>query len=532
MKITAIETLPAAEFSNLVWVKIETDEGITGLGKTFRNSEATAANIYETCAPYLIDQNPLNIERHFNALANKVGNHHFGYPTCCIEWRDNSAVDIALWDILGKSLGQPVRQLMGSLSRDSTRVYNTCASSDHNNQSRSNANSTFLQHEEVKQREFTQFEDLEAQMAAPGELAQSLQDEGIPGMKIWPFDGLSHISDGHDLSFPHLKSGVRVVEDIRKAVGNKIGIVMEYHALWRLPQILKIARALDEFDVYWHEDPLPMYRFDDLEQFKHGTTGWVCGSENLGTKVWYAEAFQRGIIDVVHFDLCWIGGLTEGRKVAALAETYERPIVPHDCVSPVTYAANSHLVLSAPNALKQQSVRAFYKSYYRDVVIDIPEIKDSFMYQMMKPGLGLELLPDFANRSDIKVQRSDGSVDARGRFYAGTMPMNGPDQAVGPQGTLYCLDTDRNVRTVMDGFYTVNGQAFSPDGKVDMDVKMPVEYPTRITFGSKELDTLYVTSIGDGEITTGTIEDQPQAGGLFAVHVSGITGCEFPKYQG
>lgn len=406
MKITAIETIQATEFSNLVWVRVETDEGIVGLGETFRNSEATAAYIHETCAPYLIGQNPLNIERHANALANKVANHYFGYPTRSVETRGNSAIDFALWDILGKSVGQPAWQLLGGLSHDRIRVYNTCASADYNNQLRA-ANTKFIQHGEVKKREFTQFEDLEAQLAAPGELAQSLLNDGISGMKIWPFDGLAHISDGHDLGLTDLKSGVRVVEEIRKAVGDKMDIMIEYHALWRLPQALKIARALDAFDVYWHEDPVPMYRFDDLEQFKQGTTGRVCGSENMGTKVWYADAFQRGVIDVVHFDMCWIGGLTEGRKVAALAETYERPIAPHDCVGPVTYAASSHMVLSAPNALVQESVRAFYNGYYRDIVTDIPKIEDGFMYPMTKPGLGLELLPDFISRSDIKTRRSD-----------------------------------------------------------------------------------------------------------------------------
>jgi len=406
MKITAIETIQVAEYSNLVWVKIETDEGIVGLGETFRNPEATAAYIHETCAPYLIGKNPANIERHFHALAEKVGNRFSGYPTRSIEWRGNSAIDFALWDILGKMLNQPVWQLLGGLSHDRIRIYNTCASAGYNNLSRPGSNSTFHQHGEVKRRDFSQFEDLEAQMAAPGELAQSLLEEGINGMKIWPFDGLAHVSDGHDLTLPQLKSGVKIIEEIRKSVGDKMDIMLEYHGLWRLPQALKIARALDDFDVYWHEDPVPMYRFDDLVQFKQGTTGRVCGSENLGTKVWYAEAFQRGVIDVVHFDLCWIGGLTEGRKVAALAETYERPIAPHDCVGPVTFAASSHLVLSAPNALIQESVRAFYKGYYRDVVTDVPRIEDGFLYPMMKPGLGLELLPDLTARSDVTRRRS------------------------------------------------------------------------------------------------------------------------------
>ena len=99
MKITAIETIQAAEFSNLVWVRVETDEGIVGLGETFRNPEATAVYIHETCAPSLIGKNPLNIERHANALANKVANHYFGYPTRSVETRGNSAIDFALWDI-------------------------------------------------------------------------------------------------------------------------------------------------------------------------------------------------------------------------------------------------------------------------------------------------------------------------------------------------------------------------------------------------------------------------------------------------
>ena len=134
----------------------------SGLGETFRNPQATAAYIHETCAPYLLGQNPLNIERHFNALANKVGNHYFGYPTRSIEWRGNSAVDFALWDILGKTLGQPLWQLLGGLSHDRIRVYNTCASADYNNRLRDSANSKFHQHGEVKRKEFTQFEDLES----------------------------------------------------------------------------------------------------------------------------------------------------------------------------------------------------------------------------------------------------------------------------------------------------------------------------------------------------------------------------------
>lgn len=206
--------------------------------------------------------------------------------------------------------------------------------------------------------------------------------------------------------------------------------------------------------------------------------------------------------------------------------------------------------------------------------------------------------------ADIPENRfNDGTVDLRGRLLAGTMRIDGPDQNAAPGGTLYCLDTDRTVRTVMDGFQVVNGLTFSPDGqtayvsdsapwirtiwaydydlddgvwsnkrvffdtnqvpgrpdgaamdadgcywmagvsgwelvritpegKIDMEIEMPIEKPTRVAFGGKNLDTLYVTSIGSGAITLGTEEQQPQAGGLFALQIPGVQGIAFPTYKG
>jgi len=407
MKITALETLQVAEYSNLVWVRIETDAGLVGLGETFRNAEASVAYIHETCAPYLLGQDPRDVERHQQALMQSVGNRFAGYPTRSVECRGNSAVDIALWDLLGQSLDAPLWRLLGGLSRERVRIYNTCASADYNALARTSLNSKQHEHGSVARREFSAFDDLEAQMAAPGELAESLLEEGITGMKIWPFDAFATRSGGQHIALADLRTGVGIVEQIRKAVGDRIDIMMEYHGLWKLPQICQIARALDDFEVYWHEDPVPMHRFADLARFKAVTTARVCGSENLGTKAWYAEAFERGCIDVAHFDLCWIGGLTEGRKIAALAETYERPIAPHDCVGPITLIASSHLTLSAPNALIQETVRAFYRGYYRDLVTELPRIEDGYLYPMQGAGLGSALLADRFARDDVKIVRQE-----------------------------------------------------------------------------------------------------------------------------
>jgi L-alanine-DL-glutamate epimerase-like enolase superfamily enzyme len=132
MKITALETVQVQEFSNLVWLELTTDQGLTGLGETFRNPQATIAYLHETCAPYLLGKDPLQIERHHQALMWEVGNHFSGFPTRSIEVRGNSAVDLALWDLLGQAAGLPLHQLLGGLSRDKIRIYNTCASATYN----------------------------------------------------------------------------------------------------------------------------------------------------------------------------------------------------------------------------------------------------------------------------------------------------------------------------------------------------------------------------------------------------------------
>src|SRR5260221_8026125 len=132
MKITAVETIQCAEFTNLVWLRLHSDEGLVGLGETIRNPEAVVAYIHETCAPYLLGKDPRQIDRHHDALQNRVGSHFDGFPTRSIEIRGNSAVDLALWDLLGQALGQPVAQLLGGFTRDRIRVYNTFSGYSYN----------------------------------------------------------------------------------------------------------------------------------------------------------------------------------------------------------------------------------------------------------------------------------------------------------------------------------------------------------------------------------------------------------------
>ncbi len=122
MKITSLETVYVDEFPNLTWVQVHTDEGLTGLGETFFGAGAVEAHIHDFIAPYLLGQNPLDIERHSHHMVGYTGRGGSG-----AEMRAASAIDIALWDIWGQAVNQPIFQLLGGASREKVRVYNTCA---------------------------------------------------------------------------------------------------------------------------------------------------------------------------------------------------------------------------------------------------------------------------------------------------------------------------------------------------------------------------------------------------------------------
>ena len=109
---------------------------------------------------------------------------------------------------------------------------------------------------------------------------------------------------------------------------------------------------------------------------------------------------------VVMADLCWTGGLTEGRKIAAMADTYHRPFAPHDCIGPVGFVAAVHASFSQPNTLVQESVRAAYTGWYKELVTELPAIRDGFVYPMEGPGLGTALTPALLARADLRVRRS------------------------------------------------------------------------------------------------------------------------------
>ena len=399
MKITNVETVRLGEFPNIIWVRIHTDEGLTGLGETFMGAAAVEAYIHEWVGPKLIGKDPLAIESR-----NRDVTGYLGWRGSGAETRGNSAVDIALWDIFGKAANMPVYTALGGKSRDDIRIYNTCAGYQYvrstTNQSSANWGIG------AAKKSAGPYEDLEGFLNRAGELAESLLSEGITGMKIWPFDPAAEKSHGQYISNADLDLALEPFRKIRDAVGQKIDIMVEFHSLWRLPMAQKISRALKPFNTFWHEDAIRMDSLDLLKQYAKDCDALICASETLSYKWGFKDYLQTGVAGVVMPDLSWCGGLSEGRKIAALADAWQLPVAPHDCTGPVVWTASSHLSLHAPNALVQESVRAFYTGWYKELVTELPVVKNGMLSLGDKPGLGLELLPDLHLRADAIVRNT------------------------------------------------------------------------------------------------------------------------------
>jgi len=396
MKVTAIETIRLEEFPNLLWVHVETDEGLVGLGETFYGPTAAEAHIHGIIAPYLIGRDPRLIEQHQAHLLGYVG-----FTGASAEQRGRSAVDIALWDLWGQATGLPVHQLLGGRVRDDIRVYNTCAGYRYVRSKPVQGTANFgLEGDEGP------YEDLDAFLNRADDLAHSLLEMGIDAMKIWPFDFAAEASSGQMITAADLKTALRPFEKIRAAVGDRIDVMAELHSMWNRPQAVRIARALEEFQPLWVEDPVFMDHLDSLGEVARATTSPIAVGETRGSKADFRYLLELDALSVIIADLTWCGGLTEGRKIASMADAWHVPIAYHDCTGPVALTASVHLALHSRNCFIQEMVRAFYYGWYGELVTALPPVEHGRITAPDGPGLGVQLLPDIKTRADASVRRS------------------------------------------------------------------------------------------------------------------------------
>jgi galactonate dehydratase len=396
MKITALETIQLPHLNNILWLHIHTDEGLIGLGETFRGADAVATYLHKDVAPLLIGRNPLEID----AISKTLIETYVGFRSSGVEMRAASAVDIALWDLFGKAVGQPVHQLLGGLSRPRIRTYNTCAGYTYN---KSGARRYIGDQDRPDE---GPYEDQIAFTRDAGALAQSLLEEGITAMKIWPFDPYAVANGGNFIHRSELDKALEPFRLIRDTVGDRMEVMVELHSMWDLPSALAIARELREFRPFWAEDPIKMQDPDALATYAMRSGLPVCASETVATRSQFLELLRKGAADYVMLDISWCGGLSEAKKIATMAEAFQRPVAPHDCTGPVVFAASIHLSLNLPNAIFQESVRAYYSSWYRDLVTVMPHIADGHIHPFEGAGLGLELSPFVLNNPSAVIRRT------------------------------------------------------------------------------------------------------------------------------
>lgn len=412
MIITAVDTVQVPEFPNLTYVRLHTDTGITGLGETYFAADAVAAWVHESATPVLLGRDPMAVTSTWGRLVGFVGAKSSG-----VENRGRSAVDIALWDIVGKVAGLPVHSLLGGLSRESVPAYNTCAGYAYTKGRPSHG------HLPVGNwglgQQHGPYEDLDAFLHRAGDLAESLLDEGYMGMKIWPFDRFAEDNGGHGISSAQLREGLEPFAKIRDRVGDRIEIMLEMHGLWDLPTAIKIAKATEDYEPYWFEDPMPMTNLEAVRRFRDASDIPCAVSETLGTRWAFHDLIAAGAADIVIFDPTYAGGISEAKVICSLAETHTLPVALHDCVGPLSMTVNTHLSAHASNIAIQEVVRAFATDWYGEILTEVPEVRDGRVWPLTGPGLGTELRPELLE-DPATIIRTTGEAAPAARRASGT----------------------------------------------------------------------------------------------------------------
>lgn len=397
MIIKAIETLHIAEFPNLLWVIIEDAEGQRGTGESFFISPATETYVHEHAAPLLLGQDARNRE----AIQKRL-KPYVGYNGAGAEMRGNSAIDMALWDLWGRHLDQPVWRLLGGRARDRIRTYNTCAGYEYVRGSQGQMTENWgLASEQGP------YEDLQGFLTDAGKVAESLLSQGITGMKIWPFDYAAEQSHGAAITPGQLAEAVEPFRKIRAAVGDQMQIMAEMHLLWQPHAMVEIARALEPFDIFWIEDPMPATAFSSWADLRRQVRPKIAGSETMASRAAFRAMMEVQAVDVVIMDLGWCGGLTEAKAIADMADAFHLPIAPHDCTGPLAWAACTNLTINAPNALVQESVRAFYTGWYNELATGLPVMEDGYLSLPEGSGMIAELKPEVFDRPDARIRRTE-----------------------------------------------------------------------------------------------------------------------------
>ncbi len=377
MKITKVTPL---FLNRYLLVKVETDTGIYGLGESgaWGFLEASGAAI-EKFGRYLVGQDPLRIEHHWQYM------YRFSHFRGAAIMGALSAIDIALWDIMGKHFNAPVHQLLGGKVRDKARVY------------------------------YHVF----------GETKDELTD-GIVDAKNRGFTAVGHLTPflDEERNVPYFKTHADKISDAidtvrryREAVGNDVDLCIEIHRRLTPTEAVQLGNGIEQFHPFFYEDPVTPDNFDEMEYVADKISIPIATGERFSSLWEFEMALSRNSVQYVRPDVCLVGGISGARKIAALAEARHVGVVPHNPLSPVSTAACLQIAATAPNFALQEYPIGEDVPPKSDMVTGIAE-HDGNGYLVISdaPGIGLELKEDAVEkcpetpREVVTRLHADGSV--------------------------------------------------------------------------------------------------------------------------
>ncbi|MBG87791.1 MAG: mandelate racemase [Verrucomicrobiales bacterium] len=405
-KITAIETtIPAGIMTNLVLIRVHTNAGIIGCGETYYTPHAIQALVHDWMAERLIGAEATDIESHWRFLYERCS--AFGAPGA--EMRALSAIDVALWDILGQECGKPVWQLLGGAVQKQVPIYNTCGGPGYGAVKQSSA-------EVASHPGWPGYGDEGApgplqdnwsSIHAAGDLAEEFVKEGIAGMKVWPFDRYAHRNGGLRMSATDIEAGMKPLREIRERVGNQIEIMIEGHAFFELPAALRLAEALREIQPFWLEDVLRVDSFSTLADFRRQSGMPIAASEMLLGRNAYLSLLQSQAADYIMVDPTWAGGISETRRIIEMAQAFNVPATMHDCTGPLTLFSGLHCASASANVVFQETVRAHIRTFYDRLIDRQPVIENGKIIPPNDPGLGTALLPELFTPGQDQYRKTE-----------------------------------------------------------------------------------------------------------------------------
>jgi galactonate dehydratase len=336
-------------------VKLETDEGVEGWGEagTLKDRERSIAQNVASLTPYLLGENPFHINRFIQMVYEKFQEGRGSVELFCAM----SGVEQALWDIVGKSLNTPVYNLLGGPCREKIRVYASGWTRGVN---------------------------------TPEELAQRATEAvklGFTALKLYPLLPSSGKKGGE-------WTAVENVRRVRDAVGPDIDILIDF---WRRPaplQAIRVARMLEDCNVFWFEEPVPSENLDVLAKVRHSINLPVVTGECLYTKFEFRELLEKNAADILNPDVCTCGGILQLREIAVMAEPHYISIAPHNFNSTTMgLAAIVQVAAVIPNFL----IAEYFvntSEFGNAVSVDPLKVEAGYIKVPTRPGLGIEIIEE------------------------------------------------------------------------------------------------------------------------------------------